>query len=498
MNASDNVAAGLHRWATSTPGQLALIEQERTVTYAELDRAVWRACAGLRQAGLQAGAVVAMFGDGGSLLQLTLSLALARMGAIQVALSLAERPERLRMIAQTAGIAAVVSSVPGIEKFGPPVIRPDPAWLDPAAPAEIGDPGPGGNAIWLINHSSGTTGRPKAMAISHAMEAARMALQPPEFACRPGERFMSMTSFEFWIGRSRAIRCLSEGATVVAAPQTTDTAEIIAAIARHDVTHLTCTPVHLHQILEHLPQDGLRFPRLRMVRVSSAALPERVLTGIRARMSPHVYTNYGANEAGNFSVATPDMLAQHPDTVGKPAPGVDFELVDERGRRVGVGETGHVRVRSPGMIQGYVADREATAAAFRDGWFYPGDLATIDADGLVFLKGRSDDMLNVEGMLVSPEEIEKVLREHPAVSDAAAFRLPSERHQDVPAAAVVIRDGTSPEDIRSYCVRRLGMRSPAVVLQLPQLPRNRIGKVLRKELTRLTMEALEQRDGKSA
>lgn len=163
------------------------------------------------------------------------------------------------------------------------------------------------------------------MAISHAMEAARIARQPPEFICRPGERFMSMTAFDFWLGRSRAIRCLGEGGTVVAMPQTTSVAEVLATIDRHNVTHLTCAPANLHNLLPNLPEDGLRFPRLRILRVSGAALPERVLNGIRQRLSPHVYTNYGANEAGAITVATPDMLARHPDTVGKPVPDIEFE-----------------------------------------------------------------------------------------------------------------------------------------------------------------------------
>lgn len=490
MNAAENVADALHRWAERTPEQSALIEDGRAITFRDLDNAVWRTCAGMRKAGLRQGTVTGVFGDGDSQQQLVISLALARMGAIQVALSLADRPERHRTIIGIARISAIVTAIPGVEALGLTVIRPDPAWLDPQAPVPLTDSAPGGDSTWLINHSSGTTGRPKAMAISHAMEAARIARQPPEFACMPGERFMSMTSFDFWIGRSRAIRCLSEGGTVVALPQTKNIFDIFSTIDRHNVTHLTCTPADLHNILPNLPRDRLRFPRLRIVRVSSAAVPERVLTGIRQRMSPHVYTNYGANEAGGFTVATPDMLAQEPDTVGKVVPGVDFELVDEHDQPVGPRQIGYVRVRSPGMIPGYLGDEEASAAAFRNGWFYPGDLAAINAAGLVFLMGRSDDMLNFEGMLISPQEIEKVLLEHPAVADAAAFRLPSDGHQDAPAAAVVVRGDATLESIKSYSDSRLGIRSPLIVLGIGQLPRNRIGKVLRQELTRIALAEL--------
>lgn len=492
MNVAENVSEALHRWAQSAPGELALIENERGTSYRDLDNAVWRVCAALRKAGLGPGAVVAVTGDGGALLQLAISLALARIGAVQTALSLGDGIERHRAIVRIARISSIVTAIPGIEALGLNVIRPDPAWLDPRSPVPSADIAPGGDAIWLINHSSGTTGRPKAMAISHAMEAARMALQPPEFACRPGERFMSLTPMEFWIGRSRAIRCLSEGGTVVAPPAGSSVVDLFPTIDRHDVTHVTCTPTNLDRLIPHLPDDRPRFPRLRMVRVSSAALPKRVLSETCRRMNPNVYTNYGANEAGSFTVATPELLARDPDTAGTISPGIDFQLVDERGNVVGIGEVGHVRARTPGMIKGYLGDEEASKAAFRGGWFYPGDLATIDADGLVRVMGRSDDMLNFDGMLLSPQEIEDVVLRHPAVIDAAAFRIPSERHQDVPAAAVVLREPVDLEAIRRYCRDRLGGRSPLVVIQFTQLPRNAIGKVVRQELTRMALAELER------
>ena len=492
MIVAENVSEALHRWAERTPDEPALIENDRSTSYRDLDNAVWRVCAGLRKAGLGAGTVVAVIGDGGALLQLAISLALARIGAVQVALSLGDTVDRHRAIVGMAGISAIVTAIPGIEALGLQVVRPDPAWLDPLSPVRSADMAAGGDAIWLINHSSGTTGRPKAMAISHAMEAARLALQPPEFACRPGERFMSLAPLEFWIGRSRAIRCLSEGGTVVAMPASSSVHDLFPAIDRHNVTHVTCTPTNLDRLIPHLPDDRLRFPQLRMVRVSSAALPKRVLSEIGRRMSPNIYTNYGANEAGNFAVATPELLARDPDTVGKISPGIEFQLVDDRGNVVGIGEIGHVRARTPGMIKGYLGDEEASRAAFRDGWFYPGDLATIDREGLVHVKGRSDDMMNFDGVLLSPQEIEEVVLRHPAVSDAAAFRIPSERHQDAPAAAVVLREPIDLEALRSYCRERLRGRSPLMFIQLTQLPRNGIGKVVRQELTRLALAELER------
>lgn len=486
-----NVATPFTEWAVRMPHQAALIEDGRAISYRQLDAAVCRAAAFFEDSGLAAGRVVAVAGTASAFMQLVVALALTRLGAAQLALPAGDPPERQIEMMRQVRADALLAMSPEAELPQMAIMRPDPAWVDDGAPpARQTGIAAGGDAVWVINHSSGTTGRPKAMPITHAMESVRLRLQPAEFACRPGERFMSLTSFDFWLGRSRAIRCLCEGGTVVAVPGQNNVAATLAAIAEHRVVHLNVTPAHLYTLLGHLPETGLLLPGVRVLRVSSAALPAKVLREITHRATPHIYANYGANEAGNVTLATPEMLARFPTTVGKRAPGMEIELLDPHGRPVAPGVIGQVRVRSQGMIRGYIDDVPATAAAFRDGWFYPGDLAVVDDEGFYFLKGRIDDVMNYDGMLISPDEIEAVLLEHHAVAEAVAFKLPSERHQDVPAAAVVLRSDADLQQIKDFCGKRLHRRAPHMIFQITAVPRNRMGKSLRRSMGELVLASL--------
>ena len=489
-----NVADGLAHWAARTPYQVAVLEDGGTTSFRALDEAVWHAIQYFREGGIRPGTVTGIGGDRSGTLQLVASFALARMGAIQVPLSPSDPPLRHKEIIERTGVQAFVGQRSAGRTDSAASLALDPSWLNPRRPpASRSGTTIDGDSIWMINHSSGTTGRPKAMAISHAIEAARIARQPPEFASRPGERFMSLTSFDFWVGLSRAMRCLSDGGTVVVAPRLLTLTNTLEAIERHNVTHLSCTPKNLFDMLSGLKGAAVRLPGVRVMRVSTAALPPTVLAKARTQISPNIYTNYGTNEAGGFAVATPDMLEQAPQSVGKLLPGVELELVDDQGKPVPTGETGFVRVRAEGMIAGYVGDSEATAKAFRDGWFYAGDMAAFDDAGFLYLKGRTDEMMNYDGMLVSPLEIERVLLEHPAVADAAAIALPSDRHQDIPAAAVVLRQQIDFAALNAHCASRLGIRTPPVLLMFDELPRNRIGKVLKNELVAKAQAILAKR-----
>ena len=131
------------------------------------------------------------------------------------------------------------------------------------------------------------------------------------------------------------------------------------------------------------------------------------------------------------------------------------------------------------------------ARVFRNGWCYPGDIGSRNEDGLVFLKGRADDVMNFDGMLVGPGEIELVLCQHPGVLEAAAFPLPSLEHQDVPAVAIVCSQLLPDDELQRFCEERLANRAPRMFLQVREIPKNPMGKVLRRRLTELALARLQ-------
>jgi acyl-coenzyme A synthetase/AMP-(fatty) acid ligase len=140
------------------------------------------------------------------------------------------------------------------------------------------------------------------------------------------------------------------------------------------------------------------------------------------------------------------------------------------------------------MPGGYIGDEAASARAFRGGWYYPGDLGYLDEGGALYFRGRADDLMNYDGMKIYPADIEEVLLAHPAVAEAAAFPLPSDRHQDVPFAAVVLRSPVAAATLLDWCRERLGARAPIKLAQLASLPRTERGKVNKQALVQFVRE----------
>jgi acyl-coenzyme A synthetase/AMP-(fatty) acid ligase len=494
-----NVANMLSRRAEEQPDSTALDIKNRQISFRNLDDAIWRAVEMFLSAGVKPGDIVAVGGAIPSELGIVTAYALARLGAVQMPMSKADPPAQRTALASRHNVRFQVcpTDAPLLESVTQ--FEPSARWFDRSVSVpQQRYPHPGGDTPWLLNHSSGTTAQPKAMLITHAMEIARASEQGhPDLSCRPGERFMSLIGLNFWVGRSRAMRALAEGATVVLRRRTRSVAENIEMLAAARLTHLVCTPSELHD-LASLPQTSPKLPTLRTLRVISARLPPIVLKTAMERLSTRIYTNYGANETGNVTIATPEMLAAHPQTVGRPVAGAEIRLVDHDGAPVATGQLGHVRLRTSGMIAGYADDVQKSHRNFMDGWFEPGDLAMRDSCGLYYLRGRVDDVMNYDGMLVSCAEIEDVLMAHPAVADAAAFPVADLRYQDVPCAALVLQDEVPLQILLRHCQAQIGRRAPRLLFSVGALPRNPMGKILRRTLSEKAEEVLAARNASIA
>jgi acyl-CoA synthetase (AMP-forming)/AMP-acid ligase II len=172
-------------------------------------------------------------------------------------------------------------------------------------------------------------------------------------------------------------------------------------------------------------------------------------------------------------------------SIGKPLPDVEIKVVDEEGGELGPNETGEILVRTPRVMKGYAGDVQGGAKLEDDGFLHTRDLGYVDPDGYVFLVGRKDDMIIRGGENIAPAEIEAVLQSHPEVEEVAVFGLPSEEWGQIVAAAVVPKrtGALSTDDLVSFCKERLAsFKKPEKIVFLPELPRNPLGKVLKKDL----------------
>jgi acyl-CoA synthetase (AMP-forming)/AMP-acid ligase II len=169
---------------------------------------------------------------------------------------------------------------------------------------------------------------------------------------------------------------------------------------------------------------------------------------------------------------------------GRPIDGVELRIVDASGSVVPQGTVGEIALRTPGMVTAYFGNEAQTAARFRDGWFYPGDVGLIRSDGQLVVQGRKDEMIIMNGLNIFPKEIESVLESHPDIRIAAALALPSRTHGDIPVAAVELAANSelSGPDIQRWAHGQLGPRSPKRIVIVDRLPRNSQGKITKKDL----------------
>lgn len=493
-----NLVDLLQQHGSERPDAAAVITPQGTLSRAQLDALIWSSADRLHAAGIRAGDRIGL-----TLLHplahLATSLGLARIGAAQVALPVADGQQTAATIAQTLSLKAVLHDSPGVgdewsrwsadnqmeliclEQFAVHPVsdrrREEIACRD-------------ASRIWLFLQSSGTTGNPKFAELSHAGALARFERYRPLFDATPNDIFWPVSRLDFVVAKQRTMHALMAGAAVCLPVGLTISPALVDFVRRVGVTMSCGTPSHLHQLIA----VGEPMPSLRVFEVRSAVIDEKLRKAFKKTVSPNLYVTYATNEGEALTLADPALQARIPDTVGRPTASIELQIVDDHGQSLPTGQTGEVRVRGPGVVTAYVSNPEASARSFRDGWFHPGDLAYLTPEGALMLQGRKDDMMIYDGMNVYPAEIENALLSHPTVREAAAFPLKHERFQDVPFAAVTLHDGASGaktdesaktaagQALIEHCRRLIGIRHPRGVLVLDEFPRNPMGKILKREL----------------
>ncbi|MBL6752230.1 MAG: acyl--CoA ligase [Nevskia sp.] len=460
------------------PQDSAFIYQGQSLSYRQLGSLLNAGARELRARGIRPGDAVGIRLRQ-SPLHCVAVLALLRLGALAVPLR--DDPWRSGQDELLArfGIGTVLADG-DVPAGSAAVIRFEQLKAAAAEPDPLPDFHPDPQQPALLALSSGTTGEPKGVLYSQAGLAQR--IDCTVFDWPPRSRFLPPL-LNSPVATLSALGALGCGATVVF-PDSYEFSGLAAAIRAQAVTHLYLTPVTAAALVAWLPEpaagEGPAFPSLRQLRLLGAAPPERLIADLRRRCTPWICAPYATTELGVLSMATPESLEAAPRSAGRPMPWVRLEVVDAQGRPLPAGAQGEIRVATAVMPRAYYRDAGRSARQFRDGWFYPGDIGRLGQDGLLYVDGRGDEVINVGGQKVLPAFIERVLLQHPQVREAAAFEFRSADGGALPAAAVVAAGPVA--DLARYCERELGVLSPRRLFLLPALPRNDMGKVPRKEL----------------
>ena len=453
------------------------------MTWRELDGLTWRSARLLHDQGIRAGDVVALAFVAEVPLAVAI-LAVARLGAVGFSLLRGSSVRERTALALQAGARWLVSDRPADFESGVPGLALD---LRQAAssphrvPAALLDERP--RAPWQIIRGSGSTGVPRLIPVSHAQARSRFKAQVAAAAITADDSLAGLSGLEFATAKHRLGWALAAGAAFVILERTD--ASPLDLLAPLGVTSLGASVFHAERML--MPENRVDFAKLdglKSFSVSGSLVSTDLRARLRARIGDRLWVTYGSNEGGHLTLATAPELFDTPGTVGRPVPAVELAVVDPQDRLVPVGMTGRVRVSGPGVVEGYWNDADATQASFRDGWFYPGDLGHMTADGQLVHLGRADQMMIYDGINIDPAEIESVLAAHPAVRDAAAIPWHSPLHQDIPVCAVAVHegDGHSERELLQYARERLGRHGPAAVVIIGSIPRNAAGKLLRADL----------------
>ncbi|MEP7183990.1 MAG: class I adenylate-forming enzyme family protein [Betaproteobacteria bacterium] len=468
-----NITDPIRLQAIERPHAAAIARSSGTVSYRDLDRTIDVVARRARDLGAVAGQSAAI-AIGHPYWHLVLSLGLARIGVTVVPMSL---PATAVDICFTTGARPKARYA----RFEPV----DPAWFATPPPTADVSPVPShqdDSAICIVFASSGTTGFAKHVAVSHALMARRIAAKAHLAPVSADVRQICPLGVGSGYGFRDLLRVLWAGGVVVLARKAGD---VVAALSQHAVNCLVVSPSMLDDIVAALPPGAGPFPLLTEIEVGGSLIPGRLYESARQRLCPGIRSSYGATETGSVAAAPMAALLGREGAVGFLVPGVDVRAVDADDRPLPPGTEGILRIRSALCVDHYLGDPAATAIAFRDGWFYPGDIGSVTSDRLLRIAGRSVDLINRGGAKVSPQAIEDVLLSLAQLRDAAAFGVPDEAGLMKIWAAIVPNGVVDVPVLDAVFRQRLPGTAPQFILQMEKLPRNEGGKVMRDELVRM-------------
>jgi acyl-CoA synthetase (AMP-forming)/AMP-acid ligase II len=502
----------LRRNALRFPRKAALVADDRVLSWAALDLRVNRLANGLLAAGLGPGDRVAILA-GNCPEYFEIYFACARAGLIAVPLNYRLTTAEARHILAHADPQALVATANYAARAQElrallPAIKY--SWvigaqtgqrvqgyeqLIAAAGAEVRESPANEHDPFAIFFTSGTTGLPKGAMVSHANLEANAYNQ---FIAdgSSGEDINLVATPIYHMGAVfMAVTYLMLGCTQVILSQFTAPAWL-AALARHRASVALLIPTMINSLLNEPNLSEADLSSLRLIFYGGGPMPPVVLDRALASFRCGFTQGYGLTETleATFLVSADHVLRgderqrKRLGSAGREAVGAEVKIIDEAGQPVGAGVVGEILVRSRSVISGYWRQPELNQEVMRGDWFCTGDLGYLDDDRYLFIVDRKKDMVVTGGVNVYTKEIEAVLYQHPAVSEAAVFGVPDDQWGERLTAAIAWRENASASEaeLAAFCREHLaGFKCPKRFIVLPELPKNPSGKILKRELKAL-------------
>ncbi len=475
---------------------------DEVVTYGEMAARAAALAGGLRERGVGARDVVGLLSHNCTEFLETI-FAVNYLGAIAMPINWRLAAPEVRYILQHSGARALVcdetlvpladDATSGIEGT---LTR---ACIAAAAPngwvavPELRDAAPppparaAGDDVHRLMYTSGTTGRPKGVMITHANLAWKNFAHLVEFGITSNDLGLACGPL-YHVGALdlTATTLIAAGATIVI-HRVFDAADVVDEIERSRITTVWLAPAMINAIMALPGIEARDLSSVRCIINGGEKMPIPLIERLQRTFPSAWFADaYGLTETvSGDTFLDRDSIVSKLGSVGRPCLFVELDIWDDDGRSLPAGVRGEVVLRGPKVCKGYWRDPEATAAAFAGGWFHTGDIGVRDDDGYLWIVDRLKDMIVSGGENIAGSEVERVLYEHAAVLEVAVVGRPDERWGEVPVAFVALRDGAqaSADELIEHCRSQLArFKVPKDVVFVDALPRNPSGKVLKRDL----------------
>jgi long-chain acyl-CoA synthetase len=493
-----NIADHVERGHLLFPHKVALIFEERSFTYQQLNQLTNKVTNGLRALGVESGDRVALFLP--NIPEFIISyLGILKLGAIAVSVNVMFKREEVTHVLKDCG-AKIVITTEAQYQYVDPANLPDLKQILIAEGEREGklslgqlmaNADSGARAVAVESHTpasivytSGTTGFAKGATLSHGNVISNMYAHSRCCRMNADDKLLLYLPLFHCFGQNAILNAGLNVCATIVLQRRFELEQVLKNITVHKVTMFFGVPTVFIKLLKVSISPNV-LQSIRYYFSAAASMPVTVVQHWQSKYNLTIHEGYGLTETSPCACYNHDLQYKF-GSVGMPIDNVEMKIVDPYGQQLPLGELGEIAIRGPNVMLGYWNRPQATAQAIKQGWFHTGDLGRIDEQGFFFIVDRLKDMINMSGFKVYPNEVEQVIYQHPAVAEVAIYGVPDPEKGEIVKANIIPKNVEQPitaVEIKEFCSQRLAnYKIPREIDFVADLPKNPTGKVLKRVL----------------